>query len=238
MYFVSPLFFFSCSVFANLRIVMGEEVERLKKKLFELQAERESCLKDIREAEEYLAGTPVGLRGRLIDEEGFPRADCDLYAVRSARNKHNCRSNDLKDIEETMYTEMMRLQDLTRDVAAQQMTAAPAKPSIPTRDDSRPVNAEREAMLSKRPFLRIVDVKMNSPAWDGGLRDGFEVVQYDDIDSESAAENWRSALQSVTAENAPVTVWARTPNGAVADFFLVPRQWEGNGLLGCSFEAL
>ena len=29
----------------------------------------------------------VGMKGALIDAEGFPRADIDLYAVRTARNR-------------------------------------------------------------------------------------------------------------------------------------------------------
>ena len=32
----------------------------------------------------------VGMKGALIDAEGFPRADIDLYAVRTARNRIIC----------------------------------------------------------------------------------------------------------------------------------------------------
>jgi len=32
----------------------------------------------------------------LIDQEGFPRNDIDLVAVRTARNKHACLQNDHK----------------------------------------------------------------------------------------------------------------------------------------------
>ena len=32
----------------------------------------------------------VGMKGALIDTEGFPRADIDLYAVRMARNRIIC----------------------------------------------------------------------------------------------------------------------------------------------------
>ena len=32
----------------------------------------------------------VGTKGALIDTEGFPRADIDLYVVRTARNKIIC----------------------------------------------------------------------------------------------------------------------------------------------------
>jgi len=33
-------------------------------------------------------GAP-GLRGRLVDDDGFPIAGCDLYAVRADRGRYN-----------------------------------------------------------------------------------------------------------------------------------------------------
>lgn len=49
-----------------------------------------------------------GLSGNLIDEEGFPRADVDLYQVRDARHKLVCFQNDhkalMKQIEEELFS--------------------------------------------------------------------------------------------------------------------------------------
>jgi len=36
---------------------------------------------------EELEATGAGVSGRLVDSEGFPRADVDLYAVRAARGR-------------------------------------------------------------------------------------------------------------------------------------------------------
>ena len=35
-----------------------------------------------------------GVSGPLVDDEGFPRGDIDLYAVRQARNKYVCAQTD------------------------------------------------------------------------------------------------------------------------------------------------
>jgi 26S proteasome non-ATPase regulatory subunit 9 len=35
-----------------------------------------------------------GVSGLLVDDEGFPRGDIDLYAVRQARNKYVCAQTD------------------------------------------------------------------------------------------------------------------------------------------------
>ena len=40
----------------------------------------------------------------LIDQEGFPRNDIDLVAVRTARNKHACLQNDHKGITGGLYS--------------------------------------------------------------------------------------------------------------------------------------
>lgn len=47
-----------------------------------------------------------GVAGPLVDDEGFPRGDIDLYAVRQARNKYACAQTDhqevMRKIEEAM----------------------------------------------------------------------------------------------------------------------------------------
>ena len=47
-----------------------------------------------------------GLKGKLVDNEGFPRADCDLHQVQSMRGRIACLNTDLsakmKTIEELL----------------------------------------------------------------------------------------------------------------------------------------
>ncbi|XP_059379795.1 26S proteasome non-ATPase regulatory subunit 9-like isoform X2 [Carassius carassius] len=49
----------------------------------------------------------VGMGAPLVDEEGFPRADVDLYKVRTARHNISCLQNDHKaimvEIEEALH---------------------------------------------------------------------------------------------------------------------------------------
>ncbi len=40
----------------------------------------------------------VGMDQPLVDSEGFPRADIDLYQIRETRQKVNMLKNDAKDI--------------------------------------------------------------------------------------------------------------------------------------------
>ena len=44
-----------------------------------------------------------GLKNRLIDDEGFPRDDVDIFEARKLRNRHACLQTDhktlMKDLE-------------------------------------------------------------------------------------------------------------------------------------------
>ena len=46
------------------------------------------------------------MQGSLVDNEGFPRADIDIYAVRTARNKIICKkyTHTLSSHTSYMYT--------------------------------------------------------------------------------------------------------------------------------------
>ena len=37
----------------------------------------------------------VGMHGKLIDDENYPRSDIDVYAVRVARNRIICKENKI-----------------------------------------------------------------------------------------------------------------------------------------------
>jgi hypothetical protein len=53
-------------------------------------------------AQRYLETTPVGLRGSLIDAEGFPKDGLDHYAIRQARHTIDCGKHDLRRINDRM----------------------------------------------------------------------------------------------------------------------------------------
>lgn len=50
-----------------------------------------------------------GFRGSLVDEEGFPRSDIDVHAVREARHHLICLQNDYRDAQRRLEELMFRL---------------------------------------------------------------------------------------------------------------------------------
>ncbi|CAE7413334.1 unnamed protein product [Symbiodinium necroappetens] len=88
-----------------------EEFRKLDQEKNRLEAE-------IKTLYDYLTedGMP-GVSGPLVDEEGFPRGDIDLYAVRQARNKYVCAQTDhtevMKKIEQVPFVCQLMLAELT-----------------------------------------------------------------------------------------------------------------------------
>ena len=69
---------------------LNDEREALEERIAQIREELETCSfpssgADV--AEGAAALQPVGLTGGLVDAEGFPRADVDVYAVRHRRHE-------------------------------------------------------------------------------------------------------------------------------------------------------
>ena len=67
----------------------------MREDLLKLMKEKDDIEKSIMDITEYLnaPGMP-GLQGNLVDAEGFPRADLDLFEVRKMRNRLACLQTD------------------------------------------------------------------------------------------------------------------------------------------------
>ncbi|KAK3597056.1 hypothetical protein CHS0354_022059 [Potamilus streckersoni] len=77
------------------------KMNQLMKRRDEIEAE----IKELGDVLESQGG--VGMKGPLVDAEGYPRADIDVYSVRHARHRIICLQNDhkalMKEIEEELY---------------------------------------------------------------------------------------------------------------------------------------
>ncbi|OQV15608.1 putative 26S proteasome non-ATPase regulatory subunit 9 [Hypsibius exemplaris] len=161
----------------------------------------------------------VGMDGPLLDAEGFPRVDIDVYSVRHARHSIICLNNDhmalMKEIEEGLNN----LHSQTRG-DFMDLDAAGAVDVAET--------------VSLHPFAKIQFVLPDSPAAAAGLMKDDLITVFG-----SATEgNFRSLTDiSVIVGNSenrsiPVQIIRSGVHKAIN---LVPQKWSGKGLLGCSF---
>ncbi|VDC04434.1 unnamed protein product [Peniophora sp. CBMAI 1063] len=149
----------------------------------------------------------------LVDREGFPRADIDVWAVRTAR---------------------VRIIELRNDLSAVRGELAKALEKVYERKEEIPTaSAPQEAQLL--PFARVNTVAPGSPAAESGLQREDLVLKFGHLTKESFTQASLQPLAELVAlnENKPIAMIVRRA-GAMTALRLVPRQgWGGRGMLGC-----
>ncbi|RNE99929.1 26S proteasome non-ATPase regulatory subunit 9 [Trypanosoma rangeli] len=217
----------------------------LREELQRLDGQRAELMRQVVEAMEFLGTTPVGLTAPLVDADGFPRDDCDLYAVRRARQVVNRGRNDIKAIETSMHEKLAVLHEESQEKAKQQMERddeARRKGKADTVEHERRMCLVHE-MFKKPPFVRVVMTAAGSPGGLAGLTAGDLVVQYGEVDAAAVAARGFGEMARVTAnhEDKMLSVWVKRRSGEgvaedLVELFLVPKSWAGDGLIGCEFE--
>ncbi|CAL1616614.1 unnamed protein product [Knipowitschia caucasica] len=188
-----------------------EEVQNLIKKKDEMEEQ-------IKAYYDVLEDQGVGTQGSLIDEEGFPRDDVNLYQIRTARNQIACLQNDHKAI-------MAQIEDALHQLHSQEKDT---RGSGASRDEPM---EEEEA--SAAAFARVDAVTAGSPAHTAGLRVGDEVIEFGSVNSHNFQnlQNIASVVQHSEGRALRVVV---VRSGDRCPLTLTPQRWSGRGLLGCN----
>lgn len=232
--------------------------ERLKEDLAKLQTEKEAILLQLGESVTFLNSTPVGMDASLLDADGFPRNDCDLYAVRQARQTILCSRNSLADVQDKMMLKLQLLHLLTKPEASEQMKSDHFSTSH--EDNSKKKELERARLVEQymmeekrvsqlEPFLVVFHVDDRSPAYEGGLRTGQHIVEFGGVNvsnlaSRSVPEILRGVVDDACETRSSIPVWLRgaaakgvpAPQGELKQYFIVPMNLEGRRNLGCTLE--
>ncbi|KII90614.1 hypothetical protein PLICRDRAFT_106449 [Plicaturopsis crispa FD-325 SS-3] len=173
-----------------------------------------------------LRANNVTLRSPLVDSEGFPRDDIDIYAVRGARVRIIELRNDL----EALTVEIGRALENIYNPA---LVAGAASTSSDSPVGAPPtVEGEPEGDL--KPFAKVNGVAPGSPAADAGLQREDLVLKFGHLTSTSFSA---SALQPLAelvngSENRPLPIKVLRTDQIVT-LRLTPKTWGGRGMLGC-----
>ncbi|KAF4617731.1 hypothetical protein D9613_006124 [Agrocybe pediades] len=151
----------------------------------------------------------------LVDAEGFPRADMDIYAVRGARVRIIELRNDLRDVIDAIGKALEGVFDPTlvvHDTPVQEAAAGPLK-----------------------PFAKVDGVAPGSPAADALLQRGDLLVKFGRLDQNSIKNGSLQPLAEIVAENEGRVIPIRVLRDDKIEFLsLTPRKnWGGRGMLGC-----
>ncbi|EEH51952.1 uncharacterized protein MICPUCDRAFT_7568, partial [Micromonas pusilla CCMP1545] len=195
-----------------------------------LYDEREAMEKEMAAISARLSrdGAP-GMRGALVDDEGFPIPDVDLYAVRADRGRYATLRNDHDDITDAIERAMASLHAVasaTRGVGAVD------------------VNATMNPRAARPPagtaaFAVVDEMHGGSPAASAGLRLHDRVIAFGGVERGAENENILPRVAALLAakEGAEVPVWVTRGTDRVR-VFVTPAKWEGRGLLGCHMRPL
>uniref|UniRef100_A0A1A7Z1A7 26S proteasome non-ATPase regulatory subunit 9 n=1 Tax=Iconisemion striatum TaxID=60296 RepID=A0A1A7Z1A7_9TELE len=188
-----------------------DDVKNLIKKKDEIEEQ-------IKAYYDVLEDQGVGVEGSLVDAEGYPRDDVNLYQIRTARHNISCLQNDHKAI-------MAEIEEALHKLHAREKAK---------RDQDE---AEEEAMEQQvtlpPPFARVDAVTEGSPASGAGLRVGDEIIEFGSVNTENFQnlQNIASVVQHSEGKSLRISV---IRSGQKAQMSLTPQRWSGRGLLGCN----
>ncbi|KAJ8034616.1 26S proteasome non-ATPase regulatory subunit 9 [Holothuria leucospilota] len=194
----------------------------MKEQVSELIAKKDSIEAEIKELYGVLETQKnVGMEEPLVDTEGYPRNDIDVYAVRTARHKIICLQNDHKALMADIEKGLHELHALER--------------TSTTRHTSQQNGTDRQELPAT--FAKVDLVSKSSPAEKAGLQVGDEFVEFGSV----TCSNFKSMrdigtlVQHSQGQSIRVLV---VREHEVKPLSLTPNVWDGRGLLGCNITPL
>ncbi|XP_019394279.1 PREDICTED: 26S proteasome non-ATPase regulatory subunit 9 isoform X1 [Crocodylus porosus] len=198
--------------------VSVQDVQSLVRRKDEIEAQIRACYELLEDQK------GVGMSEPLVDAEGYPRADVDLYQVRTARHNIICLQNDhkavMRQVEEALHQLHAREKEKrARDEAEAQAEAVSRNQSLP------------------QPFARVNAVTPGSPASLAGLQVDDEIVEFGSVNAHNFQTLQNIATVVQHSEGKPLSV-SVIRGGEKVHLGLTPKRWAGKGLLGCNIVPL
>ncbi|KAJ3260108.1 26S proteasome non-ATPase regulatory subunit 9 [Boothiomyces macroporosus] len=173
----------------------------------QLIKQKEQIESQIQEYEAILRSHKVGMKTPLVDSDGFPRADIDVYAVRTARSHLARLYNDQEKIMNDIHEALTKVHSAAK-------TEQPLVPQV-----EKPV-----------AFAKINGVAPDSPASAAGLLRGDLITEFGKVNINSPEPLSLIAKELPSQLNQQVRI-RLLRDGAEKSVFVTPAPWEGKGLL-------
>ncbi|GCC24022.1 hypothetical protein chiPu_0002421, partial [Chiloscyllium punctatum] len=203
---------------SSSQAVTVADVQQLVKKKDAIEAQIKAYY-DILEGQ-----NKAGMDAPLVDVEGYPRNDIDVYEVRTARHNIICLQNDhkalMKQIEEALH------QLHARDREKHRLDEAEVHPEVMEQENSLPA-----------AFAKVDTVSPGSPAHISGLQVGDEIIEFGSVNTQNFQNLQNIATVVQHSEGNPLNITV-IRNGQTVHMSLSPQRWSGRGLLGCNIIPL
>ena len=154
--------------------------------LLEYDRKRTAMEQEMAAIVEFLNGPGMpGLHQSLVDEEGFPLANIDLYKVREARNRHAVLNTDLSEIMKLLENEMYAYHANLPPPEEREETKVPVEIGISTQ-------------VTLVPFAIVDEVAEGGPAEEAGIHLQDKVLRFGMVTRENS-----NNLQALPGEVKP-----------------------------------
>eukprot|EP00579_Thalassiosira_antarctica_P000524 CAMPEP_0201868710 /NCGR_PEP_ID=MMETSP0902-20130614/2485_1 /ASSEMBLY_ACC=CAM_ASM_000551 /TAXON_ID=420261 /ORGANISM="Thalassiosira antarctica, Strain CCMP982" /LENGTH=314 /DNA_ID=CAMNT_0048394079 /DNA_START=65 /DNA_END=1006 /DNA_ORIENTATION=- len=172
-----------------------------------LQSEAEAIVSELT-AQLPDGGPPIGIDTPLIDSEGYPRGDIDIYRARTLRKRFKEIQTDHKALEKKIDLGLMEIAALTKGSSgSEQQSKSKPSGSISNATDADD-EEEKMARLAPKPKPKF-DPKTGKwvvKSWDGsvaGVENG-EMRSFEDLSSTSTAALASIAINAGGGRNVDV----------------------------------
>ncbi|ETW20498.1 hypothetical protein PFAG_00487 [Plasmodium falciparum Santa Lucia] len=210
----------------------------------ELVKKREDIENELKEHMDFLErpeNKNVGMKGNLIDSEGFPRNDIDIYSIRVARNKIICLKNDYIDINKKLEEYIHKVHSTHPVIRVER------KKNINNDLLNTPqqITKEEDIKNAKKNVFAIIDeVIENSPSHKSGLKINDQIFQFGNIikTNENKKENEHNHPLNVELIKDIAKYMKTQPKQIVVKilreeniffFHIIPEQTHNGLYLGC-----
>jgi len=190
-----------------------------REKTLALMARKDAIQTELDAQFSILQANQCKMNTPLIDAEGFPRADIDVWEVRHARVKIIMLRNDMEAV----------MNDIAK---ALEGVYEPSAPSEPGAAASAPEPASKPAL---QPFARVDGIAPSSPASDAGLKREDLLLKFGALTADSFTSNTLAPLAELVSsyENRPLAVTILRDTETMYLTFTPRKGWGGRGMLGC-----
>lgn len=179
-------------------------------------------------------GPPVGIKGGLVDEEGFPRGDIDIYNVKFKRKRLAEINTDYKALMKRIESILTEIYNLNQS----QPIENPCGLAQSAGKESNSILTSTPQNTKLLPIAIIDEVFEGSPAETAGLQNGDEVLDFGGVNctfADSEGRGYLPAIGKVVSQSIgrPISVTVLRDKRASIELELKPQTWSGRGLLGC-----
>ncbi|XP_022910737.1 26S proteasome non-ATPase regulatory subunit 9 [Onthophagus taurus] len=194
--------------------------QEIREDVLKLMQQKDKIESEIQELTSILTKNGVGMSDPLVDTEGFPLNNIDIYQVRHARHQIICLQNDHKAI----------MKQIEQGLHGYYSSAQNGTPSREVEQGQHNVAAIEQ---HRTPFAKVTTVSDGSPADIAGLQVDDFVVEFGSINSTNFTNITDIANVVRHSEGHQLRIKLKRGDRFIVTQ-LLPKLWAGQGLLGCT----